>query len=263
METISLQTGVVYGPVRSRRFGRSLGLNILPTERRVCTLNCVYCQYPDTPDPQPCHFPSLEKVESEVAERFTAIRDRAEEIDWVLFSGNGEPTLHPHFTGIVSSVLRLRDRLIPGTPVGILSNSSTSFLPRIRTALSLLDARFMKLDAGSLYMFKNVNRPLSTFLWGDVVFGLSLLPNIALQSMFVRGKVNNTDPRSVEDWIDAVDCIRPSEVQVYTVDRTPQEPGVEPVPFPRLQAIAAKLRATAQVPVSVYGTREDDRHETL
>lgn len=251
MDTRELQTHIVYGPVASRRFGRSLGINLLPSGRRICTLSCVYCQYRDRGE-EPCHFPTREQVRTEILKHVSLVRAAGPRLDWIMFSGNGEPTLHPHFTGIVDDLLRCRDRLLPDVRVGILSNSTTTCHPRIRTALERLDGRFMKLDAGSLTAFEKIGRPRTPFVWGEVIEGLSMLRDVTLQSMFIAGERGNVNDRDVNDWIGAVSCVKPAAVQVYTVDRTPQESWVKPVPAKTLRLIARLAERASGIPVEVY-----------
>ncbi len=250
MDAIKLQSGIVYGPVVSRRFGKSLGINLLPANAKVCTFDCVYCQYKDSPGGR--GFADFPEIYAQLLSDFERIRDQKIKIDWIMLSGNGEPTLHPDFADIVDSLLTLRDVYFPKTPLGILSNSSTCHKKEIRDALSKLDGRFMKLDAGSLYIFHDVNRPFTTLSWGDVIQGLSDLPNVVLQSMFVTGKVDNTGEKAVDDWIEAVRCIRPSEVQIYTVDRMPQDAGILPADEKKLKTISDKLKAKTHIQSTVY-----------
>ena len=250
MRTVTLQPGIVYGPVDSRRFGKSLGINLLPAGFKVCSFDCVYCQYKDEPGKP--KFPDFGEIYTQLSSDFERVRDGKIKVDWIMLSGNGEPTLHPEFSDIVESLLTLRDLYFPKTPIGILSNSSTCHKDDIRRALSMLDGRFMKLDAGSLYMFHDVNRPYTTLAWGDVIEGLCSLSDVTLQSMFVTGKVDNTDEKAVDDWIEAVQCIRPVEVQIYTIDRKPQETGILPVDEEKLKAISEKLKMKTLMPSTVY-----------
>ena len=250
MKTIPLQSGIVYGPVDSRRFGKSLGINLLPADFKVCSFDCVYCQYKDRPGKP--KFPDLGEIYAQLSSDFERIRDGKLKVDWIMLSGNGEPTLHPEFLGIVESLLTLRDLYFPKVPIGILSKSSTCHKDDTRRALSMLDARFMKLDAGSLYMFHDVNRPYTTLAWGDVIEGLCSLPDVTLQSMFVTGEVDNTDEKAVNDWIEAVQCIRPLEVQIYTIDRAPQEAGILPVDEEKLKAISNRLKTKTNIPSAVH-----------
>ena len=247
---IPLQSRIVYGPLSSRRFGKSLGINLLPIDQKVCNFDCVYCQYKEGPGGQ--GFASFPEIYTQLLADFERIRDQKIKIDWIMLSGNGEPTLHPDFPGVVDSLITLRDLHFPKVPLGILSNSSTCHKGEIRNALSKLDGRFMKLDAGSLYIFHDINRPFTPLLWGDVIEGLCNLPDVVLQSMFVTGKVDNTDEKAVNDWIETVECIRPLEVQIYTVDRAPQEEGILPVEEALLNDISKKLLLKTQIWSVVY-----------
>jgi len=251
MKTAQLRSGIAYGPLHSRRFGVSLGINILPEDCKLCTFSCVYCEHKDKPG-KISKVPSYEDIFLGVGLEFQRVAQEKKHLDWVIISGNGEPTLHPDFPEIVKMVLMLRDRYLPGVYVGVLSNSSTCGDPKVRQALELLDGRFMKLDAGSMYKFHDLNRPSTMFAWGDVVEGLCELPHVAIQSMFVTGKVDNTDEQSVLDWIDAVECVHPDEVQIYTIDQTPQEAGILPVEETVLLDIAERLRKKTGIPAHVY-----------
>ena len=256
MKMIPLRQSVVYGPINSRRFGKSLGINLLPSDCKFCTFSCVYCQHADTPGKAP-KFPTFDEVTKEADEVFQkADKDRAK-IDWIMLSGNGEPTLHTNFADLVESIISLRNLYLPRIPIGILSNSSTCYKDDIRYVLSLLDGRFMKLDAGSLYTFHDVNRPSTMFAWGDVIQGLCDLPSVTIQSMFVTGKVDNTNEKCVNDWIEAVQCIKPVEVQIYTVERNPQEDGILPVEEEKLHFISNKLKEKTNIPSNIYYEGDD------
>jgi wyosine [tRNA(Phe)-imidazoG37] synthetase (radical SAM superfamily) len=229
----------------------SLGINLLPADKRVCSFNCVYCQY--RKGGGRAVFPKFEELTASLETEFERLRASGTHVDWIMFSGNGEPTLHSDFNQIVPFVLGLRDALLPKTPVGILSNSSTCHQDDIARTLSALDGRFMKLDAGNLHAFHDVNRPVSMWSWGDVVTGLCKLPNITIQSMFVAGLVDNTSEADIADWVHAIECIAPEEVQVYTVDREPQEEGVLPVSNEKLAEISKRLYKTCGIWPTVFG----------
>lgn len=251
MRTVNLQKNIVYGPVASRRFGKSLGINLLPVDCKVCSFSCVYCQYADCKSSQ-AKFPTFDEVSAVVGSEFQRIDRENLKINWIMLSGNGEPTLHPDFSKLVETIISLRNLHLPGIPIGILSNSSTCAKEDIRVALSMLDGRFMKLDAGSLYVFHVVNRPVSTLIFGDVMEGLCNLPDVTIQSMFVTGEADNTGERVVNDWIQAVRCIKPIEVQIYTVERTPQEIGILPVDEEKLKIISKELTMKTQIKSTVY-----------
>lgn len=250
--TMPLQSSVVYGPLDSRRFGRSLGINLLPTDQKICSFDCVYCQYRDEIRHEDCHFLPSTDILKEVGERFAAHRNENKKIDWIMFSGNGEASMHPEFLKIVDGVIALREQWLPGVPIGILSNSATCYLPEVQNALIKLNGRFMKLDAGSIRTFYAMNRPGSTMMWGDIICGLYHLPRITLQSMFITGTVDNTGDDAVNDWIRAVEYIRPMSVQVYTVERPTQVSGIHPVSHEKLEEIARRLTLTTQIHATVY-----------
>ncbi len=248
---IPLQNGIIYGPVRSRRFGASLGINLLPADAKVCSMSCVYCQYEDTQASSAVHFPLLEEIERALQEALADFK-KSPAYDWLMICGNGEPTLYPFFDEAVNRILKIRDELAPGLKVGILSNSITCERFEIRQALLKLDGRYMKLDAGKSEFFLKVNRVARSSAWTNVIYGLSRLPNIVLQSMFVRGAVDNTSEQEIDDWIEAVRYIQPLRVQVYTVERPPQEDRILPVSSEKLEQIAERLTLKTKIPASVF-----------
>lgn len=247
--TIALQDKIIYGPVPSRRFGESLGVNLLPRDHKACNFNCVYCQYPAPKPTRVEALPSLGEIES--AFKTFARAAKPESIDQITIAGNGEPTLYPDFSDAVELLIEMRDLHFPGVPIGILSNSSTCHDPDIRTALERLDTRFMKLDAGNEKLFKRVNLPLAAS-FEDMIEGLCLLKDVVLQSLFFSGKFRNTDELEVENWIRTVCRIHPLEVQVYTLARPPRVEGLRPASKTELRGIANRL-AGIGIRASVIG----------
>lgn len=256
--TIPLQTGIIYGPIRSRRLGASLGINLLPADYKLCSFNCLYCQYGWTSKPTLAldgHLRNLPRP-GDVSSTLEAYLQRAAKrkgrIDAITFSGNGEPTLHPDLAEIVGAARALRDRYLPRAKLAILSNSSTVGRAEVRSALDMLDLKLMKFDAGTEDMIRRLNAPSPPFYLGEVVAGLKTLKDVILQSMFVQGRVSNTDPDSLEYWLEKVREIRPTLVQVYTLDRTPAEKRLWKVNLPTLQWIAGQVRWRAGVPAEVF-----------
>jgi len=219
--TIPLQPGIIYGPVRSRRLGRSLGINLLPTSYKVCTFNCLYCQYGWTR----IHGRILKDQDQwpQVDEVYTALKKSLQEItptpDYITFSGNGEPTIYPDFPEVVDVVIKLRNDLAPRAKVAILSNSTMVVDENILGALSRLDVRIMKLDCGTSDCFKSYNRPAKGILFEDIVRGLAKLDNIIIQSLFSGGLKGNFNPENIDVWIERIRKISPTTVQLYTLDR--------------------------------------------
>lgn len=258
LRTLPLQPGIVYGPVRSRRLGLSLGINLLPTAYKLCSFNCAYCQYgwteKPTLDPTGA-FKDLPRPD-EVAvalEQFlrNALRRRIR-IDCITFSGNGEPTLHPHFGEIVDRAGALRDQYLPNAKLCILSNSSMVGHKKVRAALEKLDLRIMKLDAGSEELIQELNGPALPFYLGEIVAGLQQLTDVSIQSLFVQGRVTNADPESVEVWLDKLTAIQPKLVQVYTLDRQPADERLWKVNIATLQWVVSQVRWRAGVAAELY-----------
>ncbi|MGH7828752.1 MAG: radical SAM protein, partial [Candidatus Binatia bacterium] len=170
----------------------------------------------------------------------------------ITLSGNGEPTLHPDLSEIVDKAKELRDRYFPETPLGILSNSSTVTNKEVREALDRLDLRMMKLDAGSEELVHQLNGPAAPFYIGEIVAGLKQLKDVIIQSLFVQGRVSNSDPDSIALWVERVREIRPTVVHIYTLDRIPADKRLEKVNTATLQWIAGQVRWQAGTDAEVY-----------
>jgi wyosine [tRNA(Phe)-imidazoG37] synthetase (radical SAM superfamily) len=245
---ISLHECIVYGPVRSRRLGRSLGVNLLPPGMKVCNMKCAYCQYGWTRSDPQSHksrgWPTPATVEEAVATRLRRAADTNELIDRLTVAGHGEPTLHPQFEAVAEGIHAVRNRIAPGIPTVVLSNSTTAMWPDVRRALALFDERHMKLDAGDPFTSALINGPCTSV--HDVVDALCDLPDVTVQSMFVRdqsGQVDNTTDGAVKEWVSALERIRPTRVHIYTLDREPAAAKLRPVPAPRLREICEHVRA--------------------
>lgn len=250
---------VIYGPVRSRRLGRSLGINLLPRGKKLCNMNCAYCQYGwtrhratgrsrDDGWPLPSH------VEAAVAARLRRAAAEDELIDRLTVAGHGEPTLHPEFEEIAERLARVRDRVAPGVRLAILSNSTTAAWADVRRGLALFDERHMKLDAGDPITRGRING----MGWpvGAIIDALRDLPRIIVQAMFVtdeRRRIDNTTEGALAAWLTAVDEIQPERVEVYTLDRTPALGTLRAVPLRRLREIAGRVRALG-IPAEAFPT---------
>lgn len=257
LTAVSLQSGIVYGPVPSRRLGLSLGINLLPTAYKLCSFNCIYCQYGWTKNARMRagrldELPSVREVAMAVESSLAAVSRDHKSIDSITICGNGEPTLYPALADVIVALRMLRDRYQPQARVSILSNSSTVGNPAVRATLDLLDLKIMKFDAGSEEMFRQLNHPAAPIYMGEIVAGLKQLKDIYLQSLFVQGRVTNADRDSVSLWCEKVREIHPLGVQVYTLDREPADRRIARVSLPTLQWIADEVRWRAQVPAEVY-----------
>ena len=245
-----LYEGIIYGPVRSRRLGRSLGINLTPAHLKLCSFNCSYCQYGwseqsrRASSPETANWPAPAVVAKAVASALKTLASQDDRIDRITFAGHGEPTLHPRFKDVVTAVRKVREDLAPGVPITVLSNSSQLHRDDVRAALADLDERYMKLDAGDSATLRSVNG--TTLTVEQLVDGLRRVPNIVVQSMFVKdrtGRIDNTGDLTVINWVGALDRIKPKAVHIYTIERAPAFPYLQQVPAVRLREIAQRVRA--------------------
>ena len=248
--TIPLKPGILYGPVNSRRLGRSLGINLLPADRKVCTFDCLYCQYgwTDRAAGDGASFADPEKVKRALEDYLPTLPLPPA---YLTFSGNGEPTLHPRFPEIVDKVIEIRDRLAPSARTAVLSNSTTVHKPRIREALRRLDVRIMKLDAGTEATFGAFNRPPSGLFLKNVAEGLAELGKVTIQSLWAGGPSGNDSEGEVEAWAARIKRIRPVAVQIYTLARGWPEPGLRPLELQRLDEICRRVSIEG-IPAEVF-----------
>lgn len=240
----------IVGPIHSRRLGVSLGVNLLPTDGKVCSFDCLYCECGWARDHRGGHLPDAEAVLEKLEERLRTMREADQTPDVITFAGNGEPTLHPNFAQAIDGTLRLRDRLCPDARVCVLSNATRIGDPAVRDALMRVDGNILKLDAGTDAMARLIDRPTDpTYSLRRVVEGMKQFGGqLTVQTMFVRGEhdgmiVDNTTPAEVEAWRALVREVAPAEVMVYSLDRPTPERNLLRVPRADLEAIAAPLTA--------------------
>jgi wyosine [tRNA(Phe)-imidazoG37] synthetase (radical SAM superfamily) len=239
---LELQSTIIYGPIQSRRIGPSLGVNILPAKVKVCSFDCLYCQYgwTDFSMMEGAKYPTPDEVRAALT---AALEKPPKPPRWITFSGNGEPTLHPEFGRIVDIVNEVRDERAPDAGTAILSNSSTVHRPEVREALSKLDLRIMKLDAGTEEMLKLYSRPAAGITLEGIVQGLSALDDVTIQSLFTKGPSGNFTEENIAAWIGQLKQIEPVLVQIYSLDRGFPSREIEKLEREELEAIGARLEA--------------------
>ena len=250
---------IIFGPVRSRRLGLSLGINLLPLHSKYCSFNCIYCECGWTPPDLASHpgFPSRAEVAKYLEQRLKELNLDDYLPDAITYAGNGEPTLHPEFAGIVDDTIALRNEYAPGAKVTVLSNSSMVHLPTVFHALEKLDDNILKLDAGSDRMFNLINNPAEPVLLADLVENLKKFRGkLMIQSMFLRGNfkgqvVDNTTEAEVEAWIGHLKEINPAMVMIYPIARETPVHNLEKIGLDEMELIAEKVRH-AGLEVKVY-----------
>jgi len=253
---LPLQTSILYGPVNSRRFGRSLGINLSPGDCKLCSFNCAYCHYGKTErlvaDARQYKrdLPPYPEIIEAVQD---ALRSRME-LDAVTFSGNGEPTLHPDFPALVEGVIYLRNKYRPRLKIALLSNSTGLGREDVRRAVMKLDLPVFKLDAGTDRTFRKINRPAAGVRFEDVVSRLKSLGNVYLQTILIDGVPSNTDPDEILAYFELVRDIRPRGVHIYSTDRPAPSARISKVDPEWLEEIASQLRTETEVPAAAFYT---------
>lgn len=250
---------VIFGPVRSRRLGLSLGINLLPLHAKYCSFNCIYCECGWTPPSHGLHpeFPSRAEVAMYLEKRLQELSAEGYLPDALTYAGNGEPTMHPEFAGVVDDTLALRDQYAPEAKVSVLSNSSRIHVPEVFAALQKLNSNILKLDAGSETMFNLINYPVEPVDFAGLIGNLKKFNgNLIIQSMFLRGNfkgqvVDNTTPEEVTPWIKYLIEINPKLVMIYPIARATPVHNLEKIAFTELEAIGRKVR-DAGLNVHVY-----------
>ncbi|OHD81589.1 MAG: hypothetical protein A3J97_07025 [Spirochaetes bacterium RIFOXYC1_FULL_54_7] len=244
----------IFGPVPSRRLGRSLGID--PTARpgsaKACNWNCVYCQLGST------HHLMAERQrffqpEAMLDELRKALVELADAVDWVTFVGSGEPTLNIDL-GIMLRGIKAMTEL----PVAVITNGSTLSLPEVRADLAGADAVLPTLDAGNELTYLRINRPQHHYTFQSHIDGLTAFRQeyrgkLWLETMLVAGL--NDDESSLEQLASIVEDIAPDELHLVLPTRPPTEPWVLPTDAEGLlRAMAILGRVTKVVhPDEAYG----------
>lgn len=237
-----LREKVVFGPIRSRRLGSSLGINLLPERGKLCNFDCIYCECGWNRDGRSDKIlPLQESVREALEAKLTSCVSEGIGIDSITFSGDGEPTLHPQFGPIVADVLALRDRYCPQARVSVLSNATRLDVPEVFAALRRIDAPILKLDAPDNALAARINRPQGTYDVGRVVEGMKRFEgDFILQTIFLRARgFDSSAPEVLQAWMEIVREVRPREIMAYTIARPTPMAGL--AKFSR-EEMAALLR---------------------
>lgn len=250
MQTVLFHS-TIFGPLKSRRLGNSLGINLMPNDGKLCSFDCLYCEAGyNAQGTGTSGVATRNAVKQQLKRRLEELSAAGEKLDSITFSGNGEPTLHPDFKDIVGDVVRLRNRYFPQAKVTVLSNATMAAKPNVRKALKMVDNNVLKFDSAVAATMLALNRPVS-----PNVIPEGLLMDLdayrgkcIIQTMFVRGThegriIDNTTDAEVDALINAYLRLEPTLIQVYTIDRPTPETSLERVPADELQRIARRIEA--------------------
>jgi wyosine [tRNA(Phe)-imidazoG37] synthetase (radical SAM superfamily) len=249
---------IIFGPVKSRRLGASLGINLLPDNKKICNFNCVYCECGLTFQRavKKSVMPSREDVRRNLEIRLNEMKEKEELIDTITFAGNGEPTLHPDFSGIIDDTLEIRDRIFPSAKVAVLSNATLINKKDIFGALIKVDQNILKLDSVIPQTQKIINCPSGNFSLTKTIQQLTQFKgNLIIQTLFFKGNwngkpVDNMNNAEVGAWLDVLNDIKPELVMIYTINRDTPYGGLLKASLAELEQIADKVEALG-IPVQI------------
>lgn len=242
---------IVFGPIKSRRFGVSLGINLLPIDAKFCSFDCIYCECGLT-DSQKQKKPMLftaAQIKQSLEKRFEALLEGGLKPDTITFAGNGEPTLHPEFPIIIDNTIALRDKFFPLAKITVLSNATRLHKPEIRETLLKIDNNVLKLDAGTNETFLDINRPNSPITIEKVIEELvAFKGNVTIQTMLIRGEVDgkqvdNTTEKELALYCKHLLAINPKLVMLYPIDRQTPYRTLEKVPLTEFNTLVARIVA--------------------
>lgn len=249
MSTV-LHASPVFGPVKSRRLGISLGINLMPGDGKICSFDCVYCECGLNAERRPkSPAPTREQVAHALEAKLQAMQAEGTAPDVLTFAGNGEPTCHPHFAEIIGDTIALRDRYFPKASISVLSNATMLHRDSVREALLRVDNNIQKLDTVSRDYILATCRPNGSYDVEEVIAHLCRFEGkVIIQTMFMDGdldgkSVRNTGNEYVEPWIAALKQIRPMSVMIYTIDRDTPVSTLRKAAPETLDAIAARVEA--------------------
>lgn len=243
----------IFGPIKSRRLGISLGVNIMPGDGKWCSFDCVYCECGLNRDHHPKEpLPTTEEVHDKLESTLKQMKERGERLDVITFSGNGEPTMHPMFSKIVDNVLSLRNEYYPEAKVTVLSNSTQIYRQDVFDTLMKVDNALMKLDTVSDKYIHTVDQPVGNYNLQLIIDRLANMNGHAvIQTMFMKGSiknkvgkivsVDNCNDKYITPYIETLKKIKPRKVMIYTLDREWPTEGLEKADHKTMDEIAEKI----------------------
>ena len=253
----SLYDNIIFGPIRSRRLGLSLGVNLLPIDSKLCSFDCIYCECGwNDEHPGRRRFNARKDVSAMLATTLQKMVADGTPPDVITFAGNGEPTLHPDFEQIIDDTIALRDKYCPEAKVSVLSNATQIHRDDVRRALLRVDNNILKLDSAFDATVELINKPQGNYTVARTVELLKAFEGkLIVQTMFLRGeylskRVDNTTDEEVEAWLKLVAEIKPKQVMVYSLDRDTPCQTLEKVEKDELRKIAERVEALG-IPCSV------------
>lgn len=238
---------IIYGPIHSRRFGNSLGINLMPTNCKLCTFNCIYCECGyNTPVNNP-QLPTPQQVKQQLLLTLQALNTP---IDVITFSGNGEPTLHPQFLQIIQDTINIRNQFAPNAKITVLSNSTQLYRPDVLKALQLIDNPVLKLDSAINQTFQLIDQPVNQQLTPQQIISYlkSFNSNFTLQICFLKNPdnaqphIDNTTQQELNALYNAINILKPKQIMIYCIDRLTPMTNLQKIKPETMNLIAQQLQ---------------------
>jgi len=238
---------IIFGPVKSRRLGNSLGINLLPTKSKLCNFNCVYCECGLNDDNANDPYPLREIIAQELEKKLQQLKIANNLPDVITFAGNGEPTMHPYFSKVIDDTIALRNNYAPQCEITVLSNATMLRSQKVMDALKRVDRAFMKIDSAIITTSQSINQPAIIIPLETLAMQMKELGDkLIIQTMFLRGSTNgilfdNTSKKEIDALIAFYKETNPKEVQIYSIARDTPIDTLETIKKEELTAIASSM----------------------
>ncbi|MBE9488313.1 MAG: radical SAM protein [Bacteroidetes bacterium] len=243
---------IIFGPIKSRRLGISLGINLLSPHSKLCNFDCIYCECGWTKNNEHStekpHFNDKKDVLISLENFLKERAEKKEPLDVITFAGNGEPTMHPDFEEIINKTIELRNEFFPNVKIAVLSNSTMLGKESVRRALAKVDRAILKIDSAFDKTIAQINEPIGQYSLQNILDNMALFTGeIIIQTMFLRGEnkgetIDNTTEKEVSAWIKVLKQVKPTQVMIYSLDRDTPLKTIEKVGKGELNIIAEKVR---------------------
>ncbi len=253
----ALFNSVIFGPIKSRRLGVSLGVNLPPSDGKICNFDCIYCECGWNADAalaavkegRKLRFAASAEVVEQLGSKLKDMKESGDALDVITFAGNGEPTMHPDFLAIIDEVIKLRDSYYPTAKIAVLSNATMLARVEVRKALEKVDRALLKIDSAIPATIDAINQPQFKYSLSDIIANIKLFKGeVIIQTMFLRGEYNgvmidNTAPVEIAAWLDVLKELNPSLVMIYSLDRDTPADNLVKVELGELEEIAKLVSA--------------------
>jgi wyosine [tRNA(Phe)-imidazoG37] synthetase (radical SAM superfamily) len=241
---------IIFGPVESRRLGVSLGVNLLPEDYKYCTYDCLYCECGWTINQtQKLKLHTREEIKQTLAAKLLEMKSAGKAPNSITFAGNGEPTIHPDFEGIIDDTIALRNQYFPSAIIAVLSNATQIHKQSVINALLKVDQNILKLDSAIESTYQVLNRPKAKLDVPTLVERMKVFEGqLYIQTMLIKGHYkgeffDNTTEEEVSAWIDLLHEVKPKMVMIYPIARDTPHQDLEKIPPETMQAIGARVKA--------------------